>query len=174
MQLGTWIMKQISSDLTPLNKKILPALWFGVLGALSLYILKLYFEHPDIGYWVFFPLVMIAGSYVLFKFLVLDNLDEVYDAGDCLIVKNKGREDRISLADIRYISYSVMVNPPRVTLSLGKESIFGTELYFQPRWGYTSYKNGEINDLIHRVKAARGDNYTGARAQRHPWMKRRF
>ena len=63
-------------------------------------------------------MAMIGFGYFIMKKLVFDLVDEVWDDGDALVVKNRGQEERIALADIKNVSYSPFVNPPRVTLSL--------------------------------------------------------
>ena len=60
---------------------------------------------------------------------VLD-VDEVCDDGDALVVKNRGQEQRIALADIKNVNYSPFVSPPRVTLSLRRPTVFGDQISF--------------------------------------------
>ena len=54
-----------------------------------------------------------------------DLVDEVWDASDALVVRNKGEEARIRLSDIINVSYSPVGSPPRVTLSLRTPGRFG-------------------------------------------------
>ena len=91
----------------------------------------------------------------------LDLVDEVLDAGDALIVRNGGHEERVSLADIIDVSYTQpTLGRPQlghahpVTLRLRRPSQFGDQLTFFPRvtfWG----KGAIIEELNRRILAAR-------------------
>ena len=76
------------------------------------------------------PAGMAVFSYVFMKKLVFDLVDEVWDAGDALTVRNGTDEDRIALSDIKNVNYSAYVNPPRVTLSLRHPGPFGDKVSF--------------------------------------------
>jgi len=52
------------------------------------------------------------------KKLVFDLADEVYNEGSTILFRNKGKEVRVNLKDIKNVSYSAMMSPPRVTLSI--------------------------------------------------------
>ena len=95
--------------------------------------------------------------FFIFKRLIFDLANEVWDAGDMLVVRNKGREDRILLSDIINVSYSQFVNPQRVTLILRTPSLFGDKVSFSPpRAGILPLSASPIvDDLIRRVDAAR-------------------
>ncbi len=95
--------------------------------------------------------------YFIFKKLIFDLADEVWDAGDMLVVRNQGREDRIMLSDIINVSYSQFVNPPRVTLMLRTPGQFGDKVSFSPpRAGFLPLSPSPIvDDLIRRIDAAR-------------------
>ncbi len=104
------------------------------------------------------PIVMAVFGYFLFKKVIFDLVDEVYDGGDFLLVKDRKKVDRIQLSNIRNVSYSTMVNPPRVTISLRESTIFGKELSFSPPLRITFnffQKSPLIDDLINRVEIAR-------------------
>jgi len=76
------------------------------------------------------PMIVFAVVYFVMKKLVFDLVDEVLDAGDALIVRNGGQQERVALSDIMNVSYSPLVSPPRVTLSLRRPSTFGSEVTF--------------------------------------------
>jgi hypothetical protein len=99
---------------------------------------------------------MAVFGYVIMKKLVLDLVDEVWDDGSALIVRNKGQDDRIALSNIMNVSYSPSINPPRVTLMLRQPSIFGIEISFSAPVRFMPFtKSPLIEDLIRRVDAAR-------------------
>ena len=99
---------------------------------------------------------MLVLGYVVMKKLVFDLLDEVWDAGDELVVKNSGAEEHIALSDIMNISYTTFTNPPRITLTLRRPSLFGHEITFSPPVRLNPFARSPIvNELIQRVDAAR-------------------
>ena len=84
-------------------------------------------------------------------------IDEVYDDGTTLLFRNKGKAVRVSLKDIKNVSYSTMTNPPRVTLSIRYITDFGNELSFSPPASWVPFKkNKDIEELIDRIDSARG------------------
>ncbi|MBI5044067.1 MAG: hypothetical protein HZC10_09640 [Nitrospirae bacterium] len=102
------------------------------------------------------PTAMAVFGYFLMKKLVFDLMDEVWDDGDMLIVKNKNKEDRIPLSEIMNISYSYFTNPPRVTLTLRHPCCFGTEVTFSAPISFIPFgKSPIIDELILRVDAKR-------------------
>jgi len=116
---------QISSRMTFFYKRVFPVFWFGFL--------TLFIIGPGVIAWtsgnapppMFFavPIFMMVFGYFLMKRFVFNLVDEVLDAGDALLVKNGGQQERIPLADITNISYAQMMNPPHVTLSLRQPTI---------------------------------------------------
>jgi hypothetical protein len=142
-------MQRISSRMTFLEKYALPLV---VLGFLLLFIAP----------------ALASGEFPLFAFVVLPVLlvaayaswgasgimDEVWDAGDALIVRNLGREDRIPLTSIMNVDYSPFMPPRRVTLKLRTPSIFGASVAFVPPVGLRMTRRPQIEDVIRRVDAA--------------------
>jgi hypothetical protein len=95
-------------------------------------------------------------GFLVMKKLVFDLVDEVWDAGTELLIRNKGREVRVPLTEIVNISYSP-TNPQRqATLSLRQPTTLGREISFvpPPRW-VPFARSPVIDDLIQRVDAAR-------------------
>lgn len=151
-------MKRLSSGATFYFKRVFP---FGFFGLLFLFAATTAFlgysksQSPPLPFFIA-PVVMAAFAYFIFKKLVFDLADEVLDLGDELLVRNSGKQDRIKLADISNISYSTAVNPQRVTLSLRKPSVFGTEVSFCPPIRFIPFaKSPIIEQLIARVDAER-------------------
>jgi hypothetical protein len=102
------------------------------------------------------PLVMMAFGFFIMKKLVFDLVDEVWDDGDTLLVKNRGQEERIVLSDIKNVNYSPYVNPPRVTLSLRRPTIFGEQISFGAPVRLIPFTTSPaIDGLIDRIDAAR-------------------
>jgi hypothetical protein len=88
------------------------------------------------------------------------------DAGDALVIKFGHDEERVALSDINNVSYSPLVNPPRVTLSLRNPSRFGDQITFCAPATFRPFSASPIIDeLIKRIDAARGG---GPAANLHP------
>jgi hypothetical protein len=90
------------------------------------------------------------------KKLIFDLVDEVWDDGNSLLVKNRGQEQRIPLSDIRNVSYSPYMNPPRITLSLRRPTVFGDQITFSAPLRFVPFATSPvIDDLINRIDTAR-------------------
>jgi len=150
-------MRQLSSQLTFFYKRVFPILWFGiiavVLGVLiSITLAGGQFPLPSL----IIPVLMAGFGYYLFKKLFFNLVDEVWDDGDALIVKNGREEERIGFTDIMNVSYTVLVNPPRVTVLLRRPSSFGKEISFLPPMRFLRIlPNPLITELIERIDAKR-------------------
>jgi hypothetical protein len=153
-------MKKLSSRGIFFYKRIFPAIWFGFIGLFLFTSLYADRNHSngsaDVMIFVV-PVFMAVIGYFVMKNLVFDLIDEVYDEGSSLLFKNNGKMVRINLTDIKNVSYSVMVNPPRVTISVRHKTEFGDELSFSPPGSLIPFKkNKEITELIDRIDRARG------------------
>ena len=154
-------MKKISSDWTAFYKKVFPVVWFGFI---ALFV-TMAFTHgaafkggPP---FLIAPCFMLVVGYIVMRKLVWDLVDEVYDDGDFLMIKNRGREHRLALAEIMNVSGSLNVNPPRITLRIanaGGAGPLGSEVSFSPKKEFTLNpfaKNPIFEDLVVRVDRAR-------------------
>jgi hypothetical protein len=151
-------MKRLSSRATFFYKRIFPVLFIGFL---ILFATVPFFNGARSGDYqslpfIIVPIVMVVIFYVVMKKLVFDLVDEVVDLGDALLVKNGDQEDRISLSNIINVNYTQLMNPPRVTLSLRKASLFGKQVSFCAPVRFMPFATSPlIDDLITRVDAAR-------------------
>ena len=152
-------MKRLSSKMTFFYKRVFPTLWFGFLAIL---VLSSLFAGPkgdviSLLPFMIIPIFMAVFGYVIMKKLFLDFFDEVWDEGSSLLFKNGGKELRINLRDIKNVSYSLIINPYRVALSLRHQTEFGKELGFSPTSTWIPFKkNPDIEELIDRIDRARG------------------
>jgi len=150
-------MKKLTSKATFFHKRIFPFIWFGFL---VLFLCIGLFTNatrngPSIMFLVV-PMGMAVFGYFIMKKLVWDLIDEVYDEGTSLLFRNGGKEVRVSLKDIKNVSYSTMTNPPRVTLSIRYKTDLGDELTFSPPASWVPFKkNKDIERLIDRIDDAR-------------------
>lgn len=116
-------MRRISSKTTFLHKRIFPVFWFGLL---AIFVAVALIAGPgdpsQLPIFLIVPIFMGGFGYFIMKKLVFDLVDEVWDDGTSLLIRNRGQEDRVRLSDIMNVSYSPLINPPRVTLMLRKPS----------------------------------------------------
>jgi len=155
-------MRKISSNLTIISKKTIPfilSVFFAIILIICLLDMinsgKVKFK--NIIELLFTAIGGYLMGYLIMRNLVFDLVDEVWDDGDSLVVKNKNKELRIPLGNIRDIRYSPLSRPSRVTLSLREKCEFGYEVTFMPREIFLPNfrKNKEIEDLIDRVGKSR-------------------
>ena len=123
----------LSSPMTTfLYKRMFPIFWF-VIVAVSFFggLLRILVADPiSNAPFLIVPALMAIIGYQFMKKLAFNLVDEVFDAGDALIVRNGGREERIALADITNVNYFPYGSPPQVTLSLRRSSAFGDTIVF--------------------------------------------
>jgi hypothetical protein len=163
-------MRRISSRLTLYYKRVFPILTFGFLAifiALPIGIPLLNSRPAAIPPLPFFlvPIFMAVVFYFVLKIYVFDLVDEALDDGDTLVVKKGGRNDRIALWDIKNVSYSPLINPPRVTMSLRKTSAFGDKVSFAAPIRFIPFSTHPVVDAwIEHVDAVREAHW---RSQQH-------
>ncbi len=149
-------MKKISARLFFL-KKVFPAIWFGFLAFFFATSLTSGAGNAS-AIFIIAPAMMAILGYVLMKKILWDLVDEVYDCGSYLLVKNRNQEDKINLSDIMNVSVTTMMNPPRISLRLRVPGKFGNEVAFSPISGGLNLipfsKNAIAEDLIVRVDNA--------------------
>ena len=151
-------MKRISSKWTLFYKRVFPVIWFGFIAffALSAMLLRRSGTWTPLFPFVIGPVVMAIIGYVLFRKLLFDLVDEVWDDNDALLVKNSGVEERVALRNIINVGFSTMMNPERITLTLRVPCSLGKEFTFMPPsrlWRFG--RNRIVGELIERIDQAR-------------------
>jgi hypothetical protein len=131
-------VQRISSGFTFLMKRVFPIFWFGILATVTITMLinREGAAAGALAMIVVVPLAMAAIAYVIMRRLFFDLVDEVWDAGDALIVKNGSMEIRVALADVVGVDFSKLSNPERATLTLRNQTQLGTKISFlaPTRW----------------------------------------
>jgi hypothetical protein len=147
-------MKKISGS-TFYFKKLFPSVWFGFI-AIFLVISLLSGATSESLMFLIVPIIMAVFGFALFKKMIWDLADEVYDEGDSLLFRKSGKEQRVLLKDIINISYAQMNSPERVVLQIRSGGEIGNELAFNPPMRINPFsKNPIITELIERVDRAR-------------------
>jgi hypothetical protein len=140
-------------------KRVFPIVWFGFLLifiAVALLAGARSGAFPPLPFFIV-PVLMIVFGYFLMKKLVFDLIDEVLDGGDALLIRNGSQHEQVLLSEITNVSYSQLVNPPRVTLSLRNPGVFGSKISFCAPVRFMPFSTSPVIDkLIERIDAARG------------------
>jgi hypothetical protein len=138
------------------SKRVFPVVWFGFLGMFVFAAISASGGRGFQAAFLIIPLVMAVFGYFLMKKLVFDLVDEVWDDGTELVVKNRGQVERIALSNITNVSYTAVSNPQRVTLTLRNPGPLGKEVTFSPPVRWVPFARSPIVDLlIERIDAAR-------------------
>jgi hypothetical protein len=143
-------MRCISSETTFYFKRVVPvifAMFVMTFMAIILYEGRSASESPLLSF-LFFPVLIALTGYFFVKILTPNAVDEVWDAGDALIVWDKGQEYRLALSDILEVRFSPQYNGARiVTLHLRTPSVFGNKVEFFAPFLF----RGILNDLRKRI-----------------------
>ena len=148
----------MSSKMTFFYKRVFPVIWFGFLAAFFLIGLAKSRAGDPISNLpsLIIPVVMAIIGYQIMKKMTFNLVDQVFDLGDALLVRNGGQEERIALADIKNVNFVPYMSPPQVTLSLRRPSLFGDTIVFcAPARLMTLSPSPTIEKLIDRIDAAR-------------------
>ncbi|MGA9852114.1 MAG: hypothetical protein WBR15_04220 [Gammaproteobacteria bacterium] len=153
-------MQRISSRQTFFIKRVLPVIWFGLLVVITVAVVFVMIhahKYHVLAFVLIWSMFMMGVGYFVMKKLVFDLVDEVWDFGSELLVKNGGEEAHIPLANIANVGYAGYINPPRVTLTLRQPCRFGKEVTFFPKGiSFSPFpKNRIARELIERVDALR-------------------
>ena len=135
-------MRLISSRSAMIMKRLFPVVWFGFVGSLAL--IQAVTRHY--GSLLFSAALAVLG-FVSMREIPFDLLDEVWDAGETLVLKRRGTEEHVAIADIAHVNYEPRVRPSRVTLTLRCRSVFETQVAFSPS------TPSVVDDLVTRVAA---------------------
>lgn len=155
-------MKKISSGQTFFVKRLFPVLWLGVVLAFFIvsFVQLLQGKVPvdAVVPFLVVPVVMVVFGVFLFRKLVWNLADVVFDRGDFLLVRKSGVEQKIPLSEIMNVSMSSFSNPPRLSLRLRQSGKFGEEVVFVPirKFSINPFARNEVaEDLLRRCDAAR-------------------
>lgn len=156
-------MRLISSRLTFFLKRVFPTVWFGFLALCAVIPVAYMSARKDFRFEFLMLSAVAAGgvmvSYVIMKKQFFDLVDEVWDAGTELVVKNGETEEHIPLAEIMNVSHAIFTNPERVTLSLRHPTLLGKEIAFIPPSQFLPFSRSPVvDDLIQRIDAAHRSN----------------
>jgi hypothetical protein len=149
----------VSSKMTFFYKRVFPVVWFGfllLLIAFGLFSASSHSQDSSTPFLIAALLMTVFGYWIMKKMMLFNLADAVLDAGDALVVRSGQQEERIALSDIKNVNYTPYMNPPLVTLSVRRHTVFGDTVAFcAPASMVPLWSSPVIHDLIDRVDAAR-------------------
>jgi len=146
-------MKLVSSNIF-FSKKVVPPLLFSFY---AFFIIKFLFFYDGESVDMTTVVTLIFGlvfTFLILKKVSLDLIDKVYDEGESLLFKNWGKEVRVSLSDIKNVSFRRDNNPATVTLSIRYKTDLGNNLIFCAPSLFFSDGERVIDELIRRIADA--------------------
>lgn len=150
-------MKKLTSGSTYLQKRVFPVIFGCVAGLMALPISNQASAIPL----VLAILIGLITGFLATKFamhLTSQYVDEVYDAGDCLVIRKRGIEESIDLRDIQEVCSSIM-SPAGVWLHLRRDSSFGWSIKFLPGSSLFAFSKlaKSLNNRIKEAESGLGD-----------------
>jgi hypothetical protein len=147
-------MRRLSSSETFISKRVFPVVWFGFLGLAFLSGVVALLWGKSQAPWptlIVCPVMAGIGYFVYMRF-VRRVVDEVWDDGDSLLIRNANIQERVPFSNIMNVNSSEMANPPRITLRLRKPCQLGREIvFFAPRRWWPFSRHPLVNELIERA-----------------------
>lgn len=126
-------MRRISSSLTFWYKRLGPWIWFGFLGLATLgSAVAALRGNLDPRLCAAPPAVALVTCIYMRRF-AFTVADEVYDTGDALVIRNKGREITVPICRLLSAKYSCIADPPRITLAFRLSALAEARVEFIPK-----------------------------------------
>jgi hypothetical protein len=149
-------MTRISSKTVRYYKFLFPVLWLAILIVVAtggFYTYLATGQQPPATVYIA-PFLLAGLGVLVMRALIFDLVDEVWDAGDSLIVIDKGRRETIPLSKILNVNYAA-TNPRRIRLTLSNADGELHEIVFSPVTRSRDYmqwlRNSVADDLIRRI-----------------------
>ncbi|QDU09404.1 GNAT family N-acetyltransferase [Gimesia aquarii] len=149
------VMKKISCRVTFFHKKLSPIIFLCALFYVMTMLVFGVRGNPIFA--IYFTPIIIIALWSILKSKELKVLDEVYDDGDSLLLRNSGKEIRVNLGDIKHISYGTKRSRrPTVIMNFRQDNELGTEVRFWPAGEdiLSWEENNDIEELIGRIYQA--------------------
>ncbi|AIF46728.1 hypothetical protein [Dyella japonica] len=156
-------MQRLSSRSTFFYKRIFPLFLLGLVGigvAVAWVVSSAAGKRPEAWLSVLPALFMAVVGWVIYKTIIADLVDEVWLAGDHLLVRNRDDQVSVALDNVMNVNVTSLTNPPRISLTLRTESSrLGKTVTFVPdgpRGLFGAFKaNPVATQLIECVDEAR-------------------
>lgn len=123
---------RISARATFFQKRVFPLLYLVMVGALFLDSRRTHGVEWPLS--LFQTSVALAILFAIIRIITPSYVDEVFDNGDKLIIRNAGREESISFKDIEEVKVDIF-QPAGINIHLKRDSMFGRSIKFLPAVG---------------------------------------
>lgn len=136
-------MTTISSGWTRYYKRILPAIWLGIIALWTAIMAGIGRSGEalvhDGALMIVLPIAMVVVAGLIARKVLWSCADEVVDAGDRLLVRRGSRRTEITFDEIESVRSSILMKPHRITLRLRSPGELGRDVTFIPE-GDTKYQ----------------------------------
>ena len=105
------------------------------------------------GTLIFALFFFVAGLFII-KRTVIPLLDNVYEEGASIILKNGNCEIRVNLTEIKYVDVVPFFSPQRVTLFFKNQTPFGNTASFVPKIYFVPFiLHPDVKNVISRIRS---------------------
>lgn len=122
-------MRLISSKLSVWNKRFVPVFWCGFV-ALVAWALAL--SRLNTIWIIAIPAALALLGFAYIRMFTFTIADEAFDAGNAVIIRSKGKELSIPLANITNVKYALVADPPRIVLTFSTPAVPHAKVQFMP------------------------------------------
>lgn len=152
---GPHSMNKLSADATSLYKKLFPFSMYLILAIFYALCMVAMYQVGEFDIWFFLvPVCMAVLAYFIMQDGMIGLADDVFDCGEYLLIRNKGKETQIHLSDVVDFEYSYLTHPQLICFSYKKSRSSYKTLKFSPDTDQQS-PHPDILDLIKRIDAAK-------------------
>ncbi|MEQ9263872.1 MAG: hypothetical protein RLN81_01525 [Balneolaceae bacterium] len=157
-------MKLISGSFF-INKRLIPGtiiFIFSLIGLLSIIMAFVNNTIQSVLIFLFLSLIIGLLNFFLFKKLVWETIDYVYDEDSHLRLIKGDQEDTILLKNIRSIRYPfIKTNPPRAIIEYSVENESSKEVIFLLPFSTFFSSNSIVEDLNRRIEILKANDTHG-------------
>lgn len=147
-------MRRLSSVTTVWQKRLFPVPVLIAAGAMA----YMAVAHPLPAAQAWLPWAAVVAiavvTILVYRYRLADLADEVWLSGDDLVVHRHGEQARIALANVTGVESSRLANPPRVVVTLDRDSRFGRRFAFMPARPAFGFGRSPIADELRQRVAA--------------------
>ena len=152
-------MKKISRDESFFWRKVDPKISFVFLGFIFLVQIGLFIVQgrtKENVYGLIIAASLITAELLYRKIFVFDIIDEVFEDGESLVFRQRGKTARVLFSEIEKIHYETLWRPQKVTVTVSRKTELGRVLrFYPPRVGWLYEYDQDVKALIDRIDEAK-------------------
>lgn len=122
-------MRLISSKLSVWNKRFVPVFWCGFVALVAW---ALAVNGADTTWVVGIPAALLLAGLAYMRAFTFVLADQVFDAGNSLVIRSKGKELAIPFANIADVKYALVADPPRIVITFSTAAVPHANVQFMP------------------------------------------